>query len=150
MHTMAELKLTGNHLKGSRPILTFTSVFDEHPHLQVLKELLLQVCAGYFNRSFLEFFVIVSSLHACTPSVSRPSTAHISSGLLRVLSDHLQVYCTPKDHRKSKPFFDHVFAFSVVDNHIWFRNYQVGPTPLPFQSLFLQSMRPVPPVSPWH
>ncbi|CAM6108815.1 unnamed protein product [Calypogeia fissa] len=80
VHTMAELKLTGNHLKGSRPILTFSSVFDEQPHLQVLKELLLQV------------------------------------------------YCTPKDHRKSKPFFDHVLAFSVVDNHIWFRNYQIAPT----------------------
>lgn len=38
----------------------------------------------------------------------------------------LQIFGTPKDHRKSKPYHDHVFVFSIVDNHIWFRNYQVG------------------------
>lgn len=35
VHTMAELKLSGNHLKGSRPVLSFDSVFDEQPQLQV-------------------------------------------------------------------------------------------------------------------
>ncbi|KAH7387719.1 hypothetical protein KP509_16G037900 [Ceratopteris richardii] len=78
VHTMAELKLTGNHLKGSRPLMTFSSTFDMHPHFQLLKVLLKQI------------------------------------------------FCTPKDHRKSKPFFDHVFAFSVADNHVWFRNYQIN------------------------
>lgn len=78
VHTMAELKLTGNHLKGSRPLLTFASTFDTQPHFQLLKELLKQI------------------------------------------------FCTPKDHRKAKPFFDHVFAFSVADNHVWFRNYQIN------------------------
>ncbi|KAG0577517.1 hypothetical protein KC19_5G162400 [Ceratodon purpureus] len=83
VHTTEELKLTGNHLKGSRPLLSFSSEFEMHPHLQLLKELLLQV------------------------------------------------FCTPKDHRKSKPFFDHVFTFSFLDNHIWFRNYQIS---VPHQS----------------
>ncbi|KAJ7526823.1 hypothetical protein O6H91_16G024500 [Diphasiastrum complanatum] len=78
VHTMAELKLTGNHLKGSRPILTFSASFDMHPHFQLLKELFTQV------------------------------------------------FCTPKDHRKSKPFFDHVLSFAILDNHIWFRNYQIS------------------------
>lgn len=78
VHTMEELKLTGNHLKGSRPILTFSSDFDLQPHWQLLKEIMTQI------------------------------------------------FCTPKDHRKTKPFFDHVFVFSIVDNHIWFRNYQVS------------------------
>lgn len=78
IHTMAELKLTGNHLKGSRPIITFSATFDRAPHLQLLKELLLQI------------------------------------------------FATPLEHRKAKPFFDHVFAFSVLDNHIWFRNYQIA------------------------
>ncbi|GBG79652.1 hypothetical protein CBR_g29800 [Chara braunii] len=36
-----------------------------------------------------------------------------------------EVFTTPKDHRKVKPFFDHVFSFTVLDNHIWFRNYQI-------------------------
>jgi len=37
----------------------------------------------------------------------------------------IQIFETPKDHRKAKPFHDHVFVFSIVDDHIWFRNYQV-------------------------
>jgi len=57
VHTMEELKLTGNHLKGSRPILTFSSDFDLQPHWQLLKEIMTQI------------------------------------------------FCTPKDHRKTKPFF---------------------------------------------
>ena len=36
-----------------------------------------------------------------------------------------QIFSTPNLHPKSKPFFDHVFNFSIVDNRIWFRNYQV-------------------------
>jgi Brix domain len=35
VHTMAELKLSGNHLKGSRPVLSFDASFDEQPQLQV-------------------------------------------------------------------------------------------------------------------
>jgi len=42
VHTMDELKLTGNSLVGSRPLLTFDSAFDEHPHLQLLKRLFTQ------------------------------------------------------------------------------------------------------------
>lgn len=37
-----------------------------------------------------------------------------------------QIFGTPKDYRRTKPYYDHVFAFSIVDDHIWFRNYQVG------------------------
>lgn len=43
VHTMAELKLSGNHLKGTRPVLSFHKSFDVEPHLQLLKELLTQV-----------------------------------------------------------------------------------------------------------
>ncbi len=35
VHTMAELKLSGNCLKGSRPVLSFDKTFDNEPHLQV-------------------------------------------------------------------------------------------------------------------
>lgn len=38
IHTMDELKLTGNCMKGSRPILSFDSQFDsDEPQLQHLK-----------------------------------------------------------------------------------------------------------------
>lgn len=83
IHTMAELKLSGNHLKGSRPVLSFDASFDAQPHLQLLKEMLTQT------------------------------------------------FATPKGHPKAKPFLDHVLSFTVADNRIWMRNYQVrvGPGP---------------------
>jgi len=77
VHTMAELKLTGNHLKGSRSVLSFHPEFDAQPHLQVLKELLTHI------------FVV------------------------------------PSQHRKMKPFIDHVLSFTVLDGRIWVRNYQI-------------------------
>jgi ribosome biogenesis protein BRX1 len=39
---MAEVKLTGNCLKGSRPLLCFDSTFDTTPAYKLLKELLSQ------------------------------------------------------------------------------------------------------------
>mmetsp|Transcript_33073 Transcript_33073/g.83127 ORF Transcript_33073/g.83127 Transcript_33073/m.83127 type:complete len:390 (+) Transcript_33073:76-1245(+) len=81
IHTMDELRLTGNCLMGSRPILSFDPSFDEKPHLQVLKSI--------FGR----------------------------------------IFNVPKYHPQSKPFFDHVMTFSVVDNCVWFRHYQILETP---------------------
>jgi ribosome biogenesis protein BRX1 len=42
VHTMDELKLTGNCLQGSRPLLVFDQLFDTVPHLQLLKEIFTQ------------------------------------------------------------------------------------------------------------
>jgi ribosome biogenesis protein BRX1 len=78
MHTMEELKLTGNCLKGSRPILSFNGEFDSMPYLKLLKELFVQI------------------------------------------------FGTPNHHPKSQPFVDHVMNFSLVDNKIWVRNFQIG------------------------
>jgi ribosome biogenesis protein BRX1 len=43
IHTMDELRLTGNCMKGSRPVLTFDASFDRLPHLKILKHLFTQV-----------------------------------------------------------------------------------------------------------
>ncbi|XP_066472309.1 ribosome biogenesis protein BRX1 homolog [Tiliqua scincoides] len=43
IHTLAELKMTGNCLRGSRPLLSFDSAFDREPHYAVLKELFIQI-----------------------------------------------------------------------------------------------------------
>jgi ribosome biogenesis protein BRX1 len=45
IHTMDELRLTGNCMRGSRPILTFDTGFDNDakPELQLLKSLLVDV-----------------------------------------------------------------------------------------------------------
>lgn len=40
VHTMDELKLTGNCMIGSRPLLDFDSNFERAPHLQLMKQLL--------------------------------------------------------------------------------------------------------------
>lgn len=77
IHTMAELKMTGNCLKASRPLLSFDRAFDAEPHLQLIKELLMQI------------------------------------------------FGVPNHHPKSQPFFDHVYTFSLTDDKIWFRNYQI-------------------------
>ncbi|XP_071118032.1 ribosome biogenesis protein BRX1 homolog [Haliotis cracherodii] len=77
LHTMMELKMTGNCLKGSRPLLSFDTAFDEAPQWKLLKELFIQI------------------------------------------------FGTPNCHPKSQPFFDHVLSFSIMDNRIWFRNYQI-------------------------
>lgn len=43
VHTMDELRLTGNCMKGSRPVLSFDESFGCIPHLQLLKVLLIKV-----------------------------------------------------------------------------------------------------------
>ncbi|KAL1253562.1 hypothetical protein QQF64_018255 [Cirrhinus molitorella] len=77
VHTLAELKMTGNCLKGSRPLLSFDPKFDMEPHYALLKELFTQI------------------------------------------------FSTPRYHPKSQPFVDHVLSFTIADNRVWFRNYQI-------------------------
>ena len=77
VYTMGELKMTGNCLKGTRPLLSFDENFSTKPHYSLLKELLTQI------------------------------------------------FGVPNHHPKSQPFFDHVYTFSILDNRIWFRNYQI-------------------------
>ncbi|KAL7273271.1 Ribosome biogenesis protein brx1 [Rhizina undulata] len=38
----------------------------------------------------------------------------------------LHIFGVPKGARKSKPFVDHVLAFTLADGKIWFRNYQIS------------------------
>jgi ribosome biogenesis protein BRX1 len=45
IHTMAELKLTGNHLKFSRPSLHFCPKFDDEAHTRLIKEILVHTFA---------------------------------------------------------------------------------------------------------
>ncbi|XP_026328519.1 ribosome biogenesis protein BRX1 homolog isoform X2 [Hyposmocoma kahamanoa] len=77
IYTMGELKMTGNCLRGSRPLLSFDPQFTKDAHYNLLKELLTQI------------------------------------------------FGVPYHHPKSQPFFDHVYSFMILDNRIWFRNYQI-------------------------
>ncbi|SCU84262.1 LAMI_0C06854g1_1 [Lachancea mirantina] len=38
----------------------------------------------------------------------------------------LHAFGVPPQARKSKPFIDHVMSFSIVDNKIWVRNYEIS------------------------
>ncbi|CAG8441124.1 3852_t:CDS:2 [Acaulospora morrowiae] len=78
VHTMDELKMTGNCLKGSRPILSFDKTFDSEPHWALIKEVFIHI------------------------------------------------FGVPKNARRVKPFIDHVISFTISDNRIWFRNYQIA------------------------
>lgn len=42
LSTMGEMRLTGNSLRGSRPLLSFNDEFNSEPFLKVIKELLVQ------------------------------------------------------------------------------------------------------------
>eukprot|EP00871_Galdieria_phlegrea_P002350 jgi/Galph1/3115/GphlegSOOS_G1781.1 len=45
---------------------------------------------------------------------------------LKVIKQLLSwVFVSPKNHRKTKPFIDHVISFYYLDNRIWFRHYQL-------------------------
>ncbi|CCE79456.1 Piso0_001521 [Millerozyma farinosa CBS 7064] len=46
--------------------------------------------------------------------------------LLKELFIH--TFGVPPNARKSKPFIDHVMSFSIVDNKVWVRNYQINET----------------------
>ncbi|KAF8447848.1 ribosome biogenesis protein BRX1 [Boletus edulis BED1] len=77
VHTMDELKMTGNCLKGSRGILSFDKAFDESEWGKLTKEIFTHI------------------------------------------------FGVPPLARRAKPFIDHVLTFSIVDNKIWFRNFQI-------------------------
>ncbi|KAL4003893.1 Brix domain family protein [Acanthocheilonema viteae] len=42
VHTMDEVRMSGNCLKGSRPVLSFDSTFDSRTHFSLIKQLLMQ------------------------------------------------------------------------------------------------------------
>lgn len=45
----------------------------------------------------------------------------------RVMKEVLsQIFGTPKNHPRSRPFIDHVFSFSLIGDKVWFRNFQVA------------------------
>jgi ribosome biogenesis protein BRX1 len=57
VHTMDELKMMGNCLKGSRALLHFDAAFESEPYLQVLKEMFTHIFAVPKNHSKTKPFV---------------------------------------------------------------------------------------------
>jgi len=98
IHTMDELKMTGNCLKGSRGLVAFDGNWQGEEWKSLTKELLTHV-RWYLGR--------------------------LISRRYRIVADE-QAFSVPKTSRRLKPFIDHIMLFSILDNRIWFRNYQVS------------------------
>lgn len=79
VHTASEVRLAGNCLLGSRPLLHFDKIFDKRSELALIKTMFTQV------------------------------------------------FGTPRNHPKSKPFHDHILGFYYLDHKIWLRHYQITP-----------------------
>ena len=70
VHTMDELKLTGNCMQGSRPLLNFDANFDTKPHWQLLKAMLTDAFAtplGHpkskpFLDRIMSFFIVKNNI----------------------------------------------------------------------------------------
>lgn len=57
LSTMGELRLVGNSLAGSRPLLSFNEDFNSEPHLKVIKELLVQTFSVPYHHPKSQPFV---------------------------------------------------------------------------------------------
>ncbi|KAG0464010.1 hypothetical protein HPP92_020079 [Vanilla planifolia] len=80
---------------------------------------------GFNNRCFAGLEV-VNPVRVSAYTVDAGFVNFLASWAAGEAENLRQIFVTPKDHRKAKPFHDHIFAFSIVDNHIWFRNFQVS------------------------
>ena len=85
VHTTEELKMTGNCLMGSRPLLVFDKHFDSSPELQLLREMFKQVFGvplGHpkskpFVDHLMSFFVVDNKIWIRNYQISeRGNTEH--------------------------------------------------------------------------
>ena len=79
IHTMQELKFTGNCLLGSRPILVFDKAFDAAPHWQA---------RFAFMANWLVTFL----------ALSRPSLAPFTTGSCSPTRPHRPTHTRPRTH----------------------------------------------------
>ena len=68
VHTMDELRLTGNCMLGSRPLLSFDKAFETQPHLQLLRSM------------FTDIFGTPRGHPKSKPFVDRVMSFHVADG----------------------------------------------------------------------
>ena len=76
VHTMDELKLTGNCMMGSRPLLNFDSQFNDKEHWQLIKGLLTDAfgCPRFASAKHSIFAPAPSIFDPFSPSSPQPSS----------------------------------------------------------------------------
>lgn len=158
VHTLAELKMTGNCLKGSRPLLSFDPVSSfqmsffflfkinemlwDIEHVYSLCNTFIYLCRNLTRSLTMLYWRSFSHRYVCKKPAYTLNTLSLISGRNQHVWEAdsqlcgcgkpdkwplhlLQTFSTPRYHPKSQPFVDHVFTFTIADNRIWFRNYQV-------------------------
>lgn len=65
-------------------------------------------------------------LKGSRPILSFDATFETQPHLKVIKELFLHTFGVPQGARKSKPFIDHVMAFTVADGKIWVRNYQIS------------------------
>ena len=88
IHTMDELRLTGNCLKGSRPLLSFDKEFDASPEYMLLREL------------FTQAFGTPNGFPKSKPFVDHVMNFSLLDG--RIWFRHFQITDTTQDPREIK------------------------------------------------
>jgi ribosome biogenesis protein BRX1 len=122
IHTMDELKMTGNCLKGSRGLVSFCGGWEGEQWL-LMKEMLTHVSL------LLSTQPLISSLGDSRSSPLAVLLLHKDLALTPPAfvsyRNHEQMFSVPKTSRRTKPFIDHILTFSLLDDKIWFRNFQI-------------------------
>ena len=88
IHTMDELRLTGNCLKGSRPLLSFDKQFDRSPEYKLIKEI------------FTQAFGTPNGFPKSKPFVDHIINFSVLDG--RIWFRHFQITDTTQDRREIK------------------------------------------------
>uniref|UniRef100_A0A8C2IGI5 Ribosome biogenesis protein BRX1 homolog n=1 Tax=Cyprinus carpio TaxID=7962 RepID=A0A8C2IGI5_CYPCA len=85
VHTLAELKMTGNCLKGSRPLLSFDPKCEKEPHHALLKELFTQVYFSIISPLVLHLVCVIVCFSAC-PQITEEDVSLVEIGPRFVLN----------------------------------------------------------------
>lgn len=70
-----------------------------------------------------------NALKGSRPIVSFDKSFDSTPSLALIKELLLHTFSVPRGARKSKPFIDRVVSFSIADNKIWVRHYQIQITP---------------------
>lgn len=105
IHTMDELKMTGNCMKGSRPILSFDNSFDTIDHLKLVKEL------------FVDVFGTPRGHPKSKPFVDRVMGFYYADGKIWVRNYQIleETAATAKEAHSQKKLTGHAHSTSLIE-----------------------------------
>jgi len=105
IHTMDELKMTGNCMKGSRPILSFDKSFDHVDHLKLVKHL------------FIDVFGTPRGHPKSKPFIDRVMGFYYADGKIWVRNYQLQEEqaSTAKESHEQKKLTGHAHSTNLIE-----------------------------------